>query len=519
MPSIRKRIEHGSGTGGGLFIICCRPHLPSVACIIVPTSSDDCVDDMENDQASAFGTARIVAAFGEASNESTGWSRARTVQPAQRSPQLPAKRRRVRKERSGIPTLVENAQSIDVASGENLRLPNFAPPPRHHRQPLPGSESAANPTTTALKEGLTLTNLCGDRIASLSAPGQLLAHEGRGSFDSPEGQPRLTPSSPYGNIGASADLISPREGATLVNSFSRPELLQGDAEQSQSKSIHVSPSLPSLVSRSIASLPFSSFAVPIDELTPALADVRAPAIPPNTLQVMILNGVSGEEEAEFSMPLEEYYSEQDFLSSLDRLTKEYVGQTLAGLNWLSPRAGGRFERCRCDLSMVEKLFKYLETDSGRPTSMLLCTVPMTPPSELLSGSVRLRGLVPDRVEASSRSASSQLRLDTSLLEDGHHYAVAFTNQWSNVTYATDAQLLSNRRGVVFHIPRQMFAASTSSTEGLYDVHLVMDGSVRSQNRRALTLAENDLSSSTSVSSFLPIRRAPSGLVSHPSFSA
>merc|ERR1712136_640129 len=76
-----------------------------------------------------------------------------------------------------------------------------------------------------------------------------------------------------------------------------------------------------------------------------------------------------------------------------------------------------------------------------------------------------------------------------------------------VTSLLEASRLQNRRGVELSTPWQMLAGG-DTTEGLYDIHLVIDKSHRSENRRTLTVAspESELSCS-SASAFEPIRRS------------
>jgi len=107
----------------------------------------------------------------------------------------------------------------------------------------------------------------------------------------------------------------------------------------------------------------------------------------------------------------------------------------------------------------------------------------------------------------------RLILETTVLEAGHEYSVAFTHQWSNVTYTAEATPSSNGRGVEVSVPWQMLTAAGSSTDGLYDVHLVTDRAYRSENRRTLTVgsAESEFSCSSSAmstaqSSFVPLHR-------------
>ncbi|CAJ1329656.1 unnamed protein product [Effrenium voratum] len=223
------------------------------------------------------------------------------------------------------------------------------------------------------------------------------------------------------------------------------------------------------------------------------------------LSVRILNGVSGEEEIRFSAPLQAD-SEQQFLAALDRLCLQHAGQPLAGLNWLSREGeADRFQRRTCDVRMIEELFDQWTRakDTAKGAVVLLCTIPVQPPSELPRGKVRLKGVEPMRVSC----VPQVLRLDTSALEA---YSVAFTHQWSNMTYSAEAKVLPSNKGVETSVPWQML--SVSSNEGLYDVHLVIDSTSRSENRRTLTVgsSESEVDSSAkseSTSSFVPIARS------------
>lgn len=231
------------------------------------------------------------------------------------------------------------------------------------------------------------------------------------------------------------------------------------------------------------------------------------------VSVRILNGVSGEEEVRFPVPLQESFSEQHFYTMLDRLCQKHAGQTLSDLNWLNQsEPNARYQRRKCTPNMLED-FLYQDEPGKRtgPLVLLLCTVPAKPPSEMPANSVRLRNLVPD-VICYGTTVPVRLRLETSLLEDGHQYSVAFTHQWTHVTYTAEACLFPTHRGVELSVPWQMLKESGSNTEGLYDVHVVTDFSHRSENRRTLTIgsADSEFSSSsaalsTGQSSFVPLR--------------
>jgi hypothetical protein len=312
------------------------------------------------------------------------------------------------------------------------------------------------------------------------------------------------------NAEAFRQLVSKREakqlpasGIGITNPLFHPELAASETSHVSPKDSHsvmqASPSLESLACPSAISSPAVSGA----DFTPAGAMTSDDA-----LDVRIRNGVNGEEEARFTMHMDACFSEHQFLQMLERLLQHRVGHKLSDLSWLRPQAEGRFERRPCDANMLEELFMEGALRGKGPTVLRLCTVPVTPPSELPSSKIRLHRLVPDRVAPCRRSVPTDLRLETSLLADNRTYSVAFTHQWSNMTYMAEASLLPGRRGVNLVVPPQILSMNSSNTEGLYDVHLVVDHAMRSENRRGFTVssADSDLSSSSisTTGSFLPI---------------
>ncbi|CAE8641586.1 unnamed protein product, partial [Polarella glacialis] len=249
----------------------------------------------------------------------------------------------------------------------------------------------------------------------------------------------------------------------------------------------------------MGAMPLSGMLTPpmvsLGTLTPPLG--AATPFDSDAVSVKILNGVSGEEEVHFFAPLQTSNSEQHFLSMLDKLCLQHSGQPLMSLNWLSRESPGseRFQRRKCDLKMMEELFD--QWGDERSAVLLLCTVPVRPPSELLASKVRLRAVVPAEVHFGGIQPV-RLQLDTSVLEAGHEYTVAFTHQWSLLTYSAEATLLPNHRGVELSLPWQMVnISSNNTTDGLYDIHLVIDGAFRSENRRTLTVGSSESEMSTS----------------------
>uniref|UniRef100_A0A7S2ICN0 SAM domain-containing protein n=1 Tax=Zooxanthella nutricula TaxID=1333877 RepID=A0A7S2ICN0_9DINO len=267
---------------------------------------------------------------------------------------------------------------------------------------------------------------------------------------------------------------------------------------------------------SVQPSPFYGHAASRPDMTPPLASAVA-AMSPDHISVRVLNGVSGEEEVRFALRHQASHTGPQFLSSLDALCQQHAGQALSGLNWLSQaQPGDRFQRRKCDVSMFEELMGGSGSTHKVPSVLLLCTVPQRPPSELTASKVRLKNLIPCRV-ALGCTEPMRLRLDTSLLQGGHEYTVAFTHQWTSMTYTSPATLLPGLRGVELIAPRQLVSSAgpEGARDGLYDVHLVIDSAVRSENRRTLTVgsAESEMSSSStrslSTSSFVPIGRSGS----------
>mmetsp|Transcript_87752 Transcript_87752/g.283368 ORF Transcript_87752/g.283368 Transcript_87752/m.283368 type:complete len:1130 (-) Transcript_87752:63-3452(-) len=310
----------------------------------------------------------------------------------------------------------------------------------------------------------------------------------------------------------------------------------GSQEFRRSASLQMSPSRATLdtlslvgsAAPSVAPSPFVGAATCRADVTPSRFDLTptptaaAPFAAPPTqahdlISVRVLNGVSGEEEVRFDVKHQASLTEQTFLAMLDRYCQQHAGQALSGLNWLSQsQPGERFERRKCDTDMIREIFSRVNNPKkSSPTVLLLCTVPVRPPSELTATKIRIKNLLPCKV-ASGTAELVRVQLDTTVLETNHQYTVAFTHQWSNMTYPAQATLLANRRGVELYVPSQIISTGgPQSKDGLYDVHLVVDNAYRSENRRTLTVgsAESELSSSStrslSAGSFVPIGRGPS----------
>lgn len=377
---------------------------------------------------------------------------------------------------------------VRMPSGHSLA--NLAPAPEDACGVTPSAAPLGNPSMGTLRHVRTLS---GTSLANL-AP------------------------APEDAVLEAADVRNPL--ALLGLAFGGPANIQRDATGLASPSAHShcasddSLSLAGSCLPSAAPSPFCHGAVTRPLVTPTLTPATAAAA--ELINVRILNGVNGEEEVRFTLSVQGSFSEQHFLSLLDRRCQQLAGQALKDLNWLHKKTlGDRFQRRQCDVQMVEEIFGPRARQLKGPTVLMLCTVPVRPPSELPASKVKLKKVNPERITGGQAlPAKVTVTVETSPLESGHEYTVAFTHQWSNQTYTAEATLLDNNKGVQSAVPWHIFAASSSinPTDGLYDIHLIIDRAARSDNRRTLTVvsAESEMSSSSATRSSAPDDFAPIG---------
>lgn len=468
------------------------------------------------------------------STTSSSVSRRATLQPQQAggASSLAGKRRHVRNTSLQTPASAVNEAATPELTPAGLRIPQDSlgqgfPGPRQKRRqpsqsPSSGSQNASDSETGAVKRN-TLAGTIKESINEEGADdGQSRSAHPTTPIESPgamqvagtlavlTGGIRRNHSRNH-SLGESVCFSTPGVSAASPGPGTRRSTLEGALDTLSLAGSYAPSKVPS---------PFAAAAVSgAGWLTPPAAALeKAPKeASSDMLSVRILNGVSGEEEVRFTASLKACSSEGQLLTMLDRLCLQHAGEPLAGLNWLSRDSRGkdRFERRKCDARMAEELFDEWQ-DSAKEAVLLLCTIPVTPPSELLPSKVRLKGITPARVSIGDPNPV-RLQLDTSVLEEGHEYSVAFTHQWTNMTYSAEASLMKSNKGVEATVPWQMLTLTSSSTaDGLYDVHLVIDQTRRSENRRTLTVgsSESEMSSSSAAkseatSSFVPIGRTGS----------
>merc|ERR1719247_1576587 len=239
-----------------------------------------------------------------------------------------------------------------------------------------------------------------------------------------------------------------------------------------------------------------------------------------SLSVRILNGVSLEEQGNFTMMVTEATSPAEMLPKLDRLCQMHVGLPTMRLQYVATSYQDgvrRYDRRPVDRHMVDDMRAKLvkRREQGAPSNgeqaqyaLVLCTIPMSSVSEMEVCRVRLKNIQPGAIPFDS---TQRVILKTTPLQEGHMYTVTLTNQWdSGKTCFVGGQLLSDLSGVEFRLPPQM--ARSQQAAGLYDVHLVIDHRYRAENRRALTVldghddTESCVSSEQSAQSFVPPNR-------------
>lgn len=220
------------------------------------------------------------------------------------------------------------------------------------------------------------------------------------------------------------------------------------------------------------------------------------------LNVHVLNGVSVEEQAQFQMPVDLNHASTDLLKDLDRHCQLYVGLSVARLQYVATvfRQGQRrHERRPIDDAVVTEIVQKLEAQAREGGSarfaLCLCTIPLPPVQEMAVRNVRLRDIQPSHVPFSSRQ---KIVIRTTPLALEASYQVALTNQWDcGKTFLVSASCLPDGRGVELAFP---LAMQTPTCAGLYDVHLVIDDTYRSENRRAITISGEDDTASESTES-------------------
>ncbi len=265
--------------------------------------------------------------------------------------------------------------------------------------------------------------------------------------------------------------------------------------------------------------------------------------PKNFLTVRVLNGVSGEQHSRFSIPLAHLFptglAPQGQTGSavsdrsttiLDQFCARSTGFSLKQLHWLTTAVpegkpdgkGSQLERRKADSRMLDDVTASVrdalkqERDGATPQGphLLLCTIPLPPPVELpIASGLRVKRMNPSTITLpqahdSSSVAEVKITLETTRLEDANSstYSVAFTDQWTNQSFYTEiSRVLPSRKGVEFAIPlHQMTHSVYESGSVLYDVHLVVNSSKRSENRRALTLiAANETLDTSSIATSEP----------------
>ncbi|KAF4657003.1 hypothetical protein FOL47_008644 [Perkinsus chesapeaki] len=171
----------------------------------------------------------------------------------------------------------------------------------------------------------------------------------------------------------------------------------------------------------------------------------------------------------------------------------------------------KFEISLVDKSSIDQLYAALEASLQRECGLgisethwsgncelRMCTVPKTPPAEMdiytsraaPEGSIRLKSLTPHTL-CPGRIGM----LNTNPLRRGLDYSVVLVSQMdsgNSCWLSGKSLLIDHKLGVIQFALSDMQIKSLlrRTQDGLFDVYLVVDGSLRSENRRTVVVVDN-----------------------------
>ncbi|CEM35318.1 unnamed protein product [Vitrella brassicaformis CCMP3155] len=224
---------------------------------------------------------------------------------------------------------------------------------------------------------------------------------------------------------------------------------------------------------------------------------------PDQVLVEVRHGVSSELFGALWVGFDDYPTPAHMVDAIDEYCRRLIGQPLGSLlthevssNRKAPIVRDDFEKWIAGVAV--------SGERGQERRAVLFTKPIRPPGELTPiTKLVIKSVLPCKIPCGV-TFPVRLEIRTSVLQEGHDYSVALTNQWdSGCVFTTEAVLLPDRKGVECLMP----SALTSNDEchaGLYDVHLLVDQAFRSANRRAISiLSATEGSPSSIASSFGP----------------
>ncbi|KAF4655685.1 hypothetical protein FOL47_009331 [Perkinsus chesapeaki] len=206
-----------------------------------------------------------------------------------------------------------------------------------------------------------------------------------------------------------------------------------------------------------------------------------------SLSVYLHCGITGELLSRFDIPLQDERSIDQLYSDLEDSLQQNCGLGLSETHWVREN-----QKIRCDKRMLVSAL----SPTGH-CELRMCTVPKTPPAEMdiYSGgaqgsSIRLKSLIPH-----SLSPGRVATLTTTPLRRGLDYSVVLVSQMdsgNSCWLSGKSLLIDHKLGVIQFALSDMQIKSLlrRTQDGLFDVYLVVDGSLRSENRRTVVVVDN-----------------------------
>ncbi|KAF4660272.1 hypothetical protein FOL46_006203 [Perkinsus olseni] len=206
-----------------------------------------------------------------------------------------------------------------------------------------------------------------------------------------------------------------------------------------------------------------------------------------SLSVFLHSGITGELMSKFDIPLGSESSIDQLYDDLEDALQQNCGLGLSETHWVRDN-----QKIRCDKRMLVSAL----SPTGQ-CQLRMCTVPKTPPAEMdvyTGGSqgagIRLKSLAPHSVSPGRLATLVSTPLRRSL-----DYSVVLVSQMdsgNSCWLSGKALFIDHKEGVIqFTLTEaQVKSLLRRTQDGLFDVYLVVDGSLRSENRRTVVVIEN-----------------------------
>ena len=222
------------------------------------------------------------------------------------------------------------------------------------------------------------------------------------------------------------------------------------------------------------------------------------------VSVRIYNNISGEEDMRFELPLRSFGSTvETFYARLGKYLAYFAAYDFSRLEYLMVLSGGKIKR-RPEFDRASFL-AWLETanESGILNPLMFCPVPSQPADtmDMYSPGIRILSCTPNKLSITPAEADSQaaalstdqvaevnLELALSKIPENRTFKVSLTDQRdSSRTFCFPAELKDERKLAIVKVPFALLRPRSADDAGVFDVHGVIDGRWRTENRKVLTV--------------------------------